>query len=145
MTPTQRGVIRLTISLLAVLWAGCVADPLPLAQFRGWSWRDLGGDRFEISVGEGQGDKVREAFLYASSLTLECGYRSFIIMADDGRGASGTYFDWNLGYVANRRGGILVFQPGKYFVIRCEKKRPNDADALFDAEEQLRKRRLKDD
>jgi hypothetical protein len=128
--------------LLLLFLAGC-ATPLPLSQFHGWSWREVGQDRFEIVVGDGDGDKVHEAFLYAASLTLERGYRSFVIMHESG-GESGTEFFWNLGYVPSRparRSGLIIFRPGKFFTIRCEKKRPSDTDALFDAHEQLRRQR----
>lgn len=128
-------------AILLLLLTGCITAP-PLSQFRGWSWQEEGDDRFRIVVGDGEGDKVREAFLYAASLTLDRGYRSFVIMHEDGHGESGTVFDWNLGYVANRHRGLMVFQPGRFFTIRCEKKRPSDTDALFDAFEQLRRRRL---
>lgn len=129
------------VAVIFLLVAGCAVAPRPLSSFRGWSWRDIGSHSFQIFVGDGEEDKSHEAFLYAATLTLERGYRSFIIMHEDGSGESGTVFSWNLGYVPDRRRGLMIFQPGKFFTIHCKKKRPSDTEELFDAVEQLRRKK----
>jgi hypothetical protein len=115
------------------LLAGCSTTAVSLREFSGWSWEEVAGARFFIQVGEAKGDKAEAALRYAAALTLQKGYRAFAVVEEDGKGESGTWFDWSDGYDP-RLPGIWSFEPGKSFVIRCRDRAASKSERWFSPE-----------
>lgn len=135
------------VALMALL-AGCATSYQPVGFSGGYSETQLGEDIFQVTFkGNGYTSRDRAAdlsFLRAAELTLEHGFRYFVIVDADKSSTFSTYTSPSTSYTTGTRhsattttqGGQMIFisKPASMNTIRCFKEKPAIDGVVFDAE-----------
>ena len=126
--------VALHLMVISVMAVGCATPYQPLRTGGGYSDYRISVDVFSVSFRGNIATREEEVDKYllrrASELTLEHGFKYFVILSEKGRTRSGT-----VGYSAFK---VPVVSPGVAIQIRCCNEVPPGFESLIDAAAFLR-------